>query len=62
MTPERRLSGLGHVAPKQTQTSAGLDLPFVPINVRGNRVFVAGYPNPLPHEVGLLPPNHITTI
>jgi len=48
MTPEQRLAELGHVLPEPTKTPAGLHLPFVPVNVCGDRVFVSGHPKTSP--------------
>ncbi|MGJ8610140.1 MAG: RidA family protein [Octadecabacter sp.] len=44
MTPEQKLAELGHVLPAPTAPPVGLHLPFTPINVRGDRVFVSGHP------------------
>jgi enamine deaminase RidA (YjgF/YER057c/UK114 family) len=44
MTPEQRLADLGLSLPAPTKTPAGLHLPFVPKNERGDRVFVSGHP------------------
>lgn len=44
MTPEQRLAELGLVLPMPTKTPPGLHLPFVPVNVRGNRVLISGHP------------------
>ncbi len=44
MTPEQRLADLGYTLPVPTRTPAGLHLPFVPINIRGTRVFISGHP------------------
>ena len=44
MTPEQRLSDLGHTLPEPTKTPEGLHLPFVPINIRQDRVFISGHP------------------
>jgi len=43
-TPEDRLAALGLTLPAPAMDPPGVKLPFVFVNVRGDRVFVSGHP------------------
>ena len=48
MTPEERIEQLGLKLPAPTKIPDGLHLPFVFINIRGNRAIISGHPKNKP--------------
>ncbi len=44
ITPEERLAELGLTLPAPVKVPAGLDIPFVPVNIRGDRALFSGHP------------------
>jgi enamine deaminase RidA (YjgF/YER057c/UK114 family) len=43
MLIEQKLESLGLILPEQLQAPAGIQLPFAPVRIRGNRAYIAGH-------------------